>query len=238
MKAQPIKTRHWLLFTFTLLLAGFSLAFLYSRSWKNSFFTDPLYQLSQNEKIVALTFDDGPNPSRTPPLLDLLEKHDVKATFFMLGRQIEQQPELARKVLQKGHLIGNHTYDHPYLVFKSPALVRRQLEKTDSLIQSIGQTEVRYFRPPYSAKFLVLPWILEDMDKVLVTGTYDPPAEYQSPYPAELVAEQVIANVEPGAIIYLHDGKQADAEAFVHSVERMIVALREAGYRFVRLDGE
>ncbi|MFK7926018.1 MAG: polysaccharide deacetylase family protein [Bacteroidia bacterium] len=227
-----------LIFSFAIFLTVMSGLFLYTRSWENSLFVEPLYQLDTNEKVVALTFDDGPNAARTPPLLDLLAKHEVKATFFMLGQQIEREPAIAKSVFEAGHLIGNHTYDHPAMIFKSASFMRAQIERTDSLIQTFGQAETPYFRPPYSTKYVVLPWVLSRMDKILVTGTYDPPSEYRSPYPAQQVANEVLANIQNGSIIYLHDGKNSDVEAFLQSVELIIVALKAQGFRFVKIDGE
>ncbi|MEL7531212.1 MAG: polysaccharide deacetylase family protein [Bacteroidota bacterium] len=225
-----------IIFAFAMLLTLVSGLFLYTRSWENSLFIDPLYQLDPQEKIVALTFDDGPNAKRTPPLLDLLAKHEVKASFFMLGLQIEREPEIAKRVFEAGHLIGNHTYDHSQMIFKSPSFMRAQIERTDSLIQAFGAAKPTYFRPPYSSKYVILPWVLKQMGKTLVTGSYDPPSEYRSPYPAQQVADEVLANVQNGSIIYLHDGKSSDVEAFLQSVELIIVGLKAKGYRLVRID--
>lgn len=219
----------------TILIIGIA-TFQHSRSWQNAFFIDPIYKLDTTQKTVALTFDDGPSETRTPPLLDLLEKHDVKATFFMLGENIEKHPDIAKKVYEKGHLIGNHSYNHPRLIFKTPSFIREQISTTDQLIMATGQKEIQYFRPPYSSKYIVLPLVLQSMDKKLVTGTYDPPSEYVSPYNAEKVADEVISNTEPGSIIYLHDGKNSDQEAFIQSIELIISGLKDKGYTFVRLD--
>ena len=210
--------------------------FQYSRSWQNAFFINPVYKINTDEKVVALTFDDGPSETRTPALLDLLDKYNVEATFFMLGNNIKNHPDIAKAVYDQGHLIGNHSYSHPRLIFKSPSFVREQINKTDQLIESLGQKEVKYFRPPYTSKYIILPLVLRSLDKELVTGTYDPPSEYISPYKAKNVANEVIENTEPGSIIYLHDGKDSDQEQFIESVKLMIVGLKEKGYKFVRLD--
>lgn len=226
------------LFSFISLFVLLCSLFLYSRPWPNALFITPLYELSQTEKIVALTFDDGPSAGRTTPLLDLLKAEEVPATFFMVGQKIKQFPELAQRVFDEGHLIGNHSYTHPRMYLRSLGFLRVQIERTDSLILGLGQTEVRYFRPPYSAKFILLPLLLNTLDKTLVTGTYDPPSEYKSPFPAEAVAQEVLENITPGCIIFLHDGKKSDPEAFVKSVELIIKGLKAQGYKFVRLDQE
>ncbi|MDI6402376.1 polysaccharide deacetylase family protein [Balneolaceae bacterium ANBcel3] len=212
--------------------------FQYSRSWQNAFLINPIYKIATDEKLVALTFDDGPSQTRTPALLDLFNRHNVKATFFMLGENIEKYPDIAHAVYNQGHLVGNHSYNHPRLILKSPSFIRDQIKKTDLLIESLGQKEVIYFRPPYSSKYIVLPFVLQSLNKELVTGTYDPPSQYISPYNAQNVANEVIKSTKQGSIIYLHDGKDTDQEQFVESIELIIIGLKEKGYKFVRLDYE
>jgi chitin deacetylase len=206
--------------------------------WDHAFIIKPYYKISTNKKIVALTFDDGPSAQRTLPLIDLLNKHNIHATFFMLGSNIERYPEIAKNVYKNGNLIGNHSYDHSKLVFKQQSYIRDQIERTDELIREIGQNEIRYFRPPYSAKYLVLPIIIRKMKKTLVTGTYDPPSEYKTPMIGKNVAIEIIDNVEPGSIIYLHDGKESDVNEFIDAIETVIIELKKKGYEFVRLDEE
>ncbi|MEM7375355.1 MAG: polysaccharide deacetylase family protein [Bacteroidota bacterium] len=212
------------------------LGLFYSRSWERALFIEPYFRIQTEDKLVALTFDDGPSPQRTLPLLRLLQEKEVKATFFMLGENIEKHDSIARKVFEEGHLIGNHSYDHPRLILRSVAFTRDQIVRTDRLIQRLGQKEVRYFRPPYSSKYIILPILLRSMNKILVTGTYDPPSEYKSPYDGQQVAQEVMENVQPGSVIYLHDGIHRDPEAFIQSVDLIIDSLRASGYRFVRLD--
>lgn len=216
-------------------LTVFAISFQYSRKWENSFFVEPLSRLNTQEKIIALTFDDGPSRERTVPLLELLKKYNVKATFFMVGEKIKEHPEIAKQVYEEGHTIGNHSYDHSRLIFKRPSFIRNQIEKTDELIQSLGQTKVELFRPPYSSKFLVLPYYLSKKEKTLVTGSYDPPSQYLSPLPKEEVAKEVSKNLSSGSIIYLHDGKESDGKAFVETVEQIILSAQNEGYEFVAL---
>lgn len=234
-----LKRRKLSLFAFLtvgILLVALAAAFQYSRSWERGFFLEPVYKLASESKVVALTFDDGPSAVRTLPLLDLLDSLQVKATFFMLGQKIEQHPAVAREVFERGHLIGNHSYDHPRMYFRSPAFLRDQIARTDKLIRELGQPEVIYFRPPYSGKFIILPLVLSSMGKVLVTGTYDPPAEYERPYDGQKVAGQIMENAQPGMIVYLHDGHARDAGEFLKSVELTITGLRKNGYHFVTLE--
>jgi peptidoglycan-N-acetylglucosamine deacetylase len=219
----------------TILVIGAS-SLYYSKAWNRSFFLKPLHKLETNEKLIALTFDDGPSQKRTLPLLALLKKYNTKANFFMLGKKIESYPDIAMQVYEEGHLIGNHSYDHSRLMFKTPAFIDFQIVKTDSLIRALGQSRTLYFRPPYSSKFIFLPYILKQKNKILVTGTFDPPAEYKKPFLAEIVAKEVLNNVKPGSIIYLHDGKDQYPAEFVRAVELIILGLQSKGYKFVRLD--
>lgn len=230
------KTAFYIISGLVFFLALLIITFQYSRFWQRALFFDPLYQIRTTEKVVALTFDDGPSPQRTPPLLDLLDKYQIKATFFMLGNNIEQYPEITQTVHDRGHLIGNHSYDHPRLIFKSPSFITQQITATDELIKTTGQSVVNYFRPPYSSKYIILPLVLRSLDKTLVTGTYDPPAQYGSPLDAHQMADEVITHTEPGSIIYLHDGKDSDAEQFIQAVELIITGLQDAGYEFVLID--
>jgi peptidoglycan/xylan/chitin deacetylase (PgdA/CDA1 family) len=101
---------------------------------------------------AALTYDDGPNDAATPELLDLLAANNVRATFFMIGRFVREQPALARRVLAAGHLIGNHTYTHPWLHTRSEAVIREELRGCNEALEDALGVGVRYFRPPHGAR--------------------------------------------------------------------------------------
>ena len=117
-------------------------------------------KISTDEKIVALTFDDGPNPPYTDRLLDVLAKHNVKATFFMIGNRIEKHPETVQRVIAEGHQIGNHSYSHPLLGFLPPSTVEREIERTDALIRELGVSEDIAFRSPFLARYFPIAWVL------------------------------------------------------------------------------
>jgi peptidoglycan/xylan/chitin deacetylase (PgdA/CDA1 family) len=101
---------------------------------------------------MALTYDDGPNDACTGQLLDLLARHEVRATFFMIGRFVRERGDLARTVLAAGHLVGNHTVTHPVLLFQSPQRVREELAAANAALEDALGERVRYFRPPYGAR--------------------------------------------------------------------------------------
>jgi peptidoglycan/xylan/chitin deacetylase (PgdA/CDA1 family) len=101
---------------------------------------------------IALTYDDGPNDSYTERLLDILARHEARATFFLIGRFARQRRELVRHIHAAGHVVGNHTWTHPWLMFSSPARIREELSATNAALEDILGEPVRYFRPPHGAR--------------------------------------------------------------------------------------
>lgn len=190
-------------------------------------FGDYVARVDTREKVVALTFDDGPHPQHTPRVLEVLDRYRVKGTFFMMGRNVERYPAVAREVLDRGHEIGNHSYSHPKLVLMSPRRVRDEIERTDRLLRSIGVSGEIYFRPPHASKFLVLPYVLVQMNKLSVLGDVDP--EEWRRRPAAVMTESILRQVRPGSIIGLHDPLGSET---LRTLEDSIAALTARGYRF------
>lgn len=190
-------------------------------------FGDYVARVDTNERVVALTFDDGPDPWHTPRVLAVLDQHHVKATFFMMGRSVERYPEVAREVLRRGHEIGNHSYSHPKLILMSPSRVRDEIERTDTLLRGIGVTGEIHFRPPHASKFIVLPYVLVQMRKLSVLGDVDPKEWKQRP--AAVMTESILHQVRPGSIIGLHDPMGAET---LRTLQNILPALAAEGYRF------
>jgi peptidoglycan/xylan/chitin deacetylase (PgdA/CDA1 family) len=190
-------------------------------------FGDYIARVETSEKVVALTFDDGPNPVRTPPVLDALDRRQVKATFFMMGRNVERFPAVARDVLRRGHEIGNHSYSHPKLIFMSPGRVRGEIERTDAALRGIGVAGPIHFRPPHASKFIVLPYVLAEMGKLSVLGDVDP--EEWKNHSAAVMTDRILRQVRPGSIIGLHDPAGPET---LRTLENVLVALPAQGYRF------
>jgi peptidoglycan/xylan/chitin deacetylase (PgdA/CDA1 family) len=107
-------------------------------------------RIKTKEKIVLLTFDDGPDPVQTPKVLDVLRKHNAKAMFFLIGKNIEAYPEIVKQIVQDGHFVGNHTYSHQgkFPIFSANKMAE-ELVKTDGILQKITGTSVTFFRPPF-----------------------------------------------------------------------------------------
>jgi len=190
-------------------------------------FGDYVVRVETQEQVVALTFDDGPNPTHTPRVLDVLDQHRVKATFFMMGRNVERYPAVAREVLRRGHEIGNHSYSHPKLVLMSPRRVRDEIERTDMLLRGIGVSSDIHFRPPHGSKFIVLPYVLVQMKKLSVLCDVDP--EEWRRHSASVMTESILRQVRPGSIIGLHDPMGAET---LRTLQNIIPALASRGYRF------
>ena len=212
-----------------------------------------VFSVETDERIVALTFDDGPYPPYTDELLDLLAAEGVPATFFVTGSYVEAHPELARRAAAEGHELANRGWDATPLAFASPETIEDHLRRTDERIRDAGGPETPHFRPGQGLLGGFGAWIVGRRPGALVladAGTNDalsptgregecalPVAEWCPTQDPERIAEAVLAAVEPGSIVLLHDGYAegpgADRSGSVAAVGRVVAALREQGYRFV-----
>ena len=194
-------------------------------------------RLNTDQRIVALTYDDGPNPPYTDQLLDVLAKHDVKATFFMIGNRIEKHPETVHRVIAEGHQIGNHSYSHPLLGFLPPFYVRREIERTDDLLQRFNIRGEVVFRAPVLTRFLPVAWVLARENRAHIScnvWSWDWTTQNSNK-----ITETVLKKTKPGSIIVLHDGKAENKDAnrsgTIEATDRIIAALKQDRYQFVRL---
>ena len=183
-------------------------------------YTEPL-------KKVALTFDDGPNPVYTPELLDGLEKRNVKATFFLLGEAVEDYPDIAKRIYEDGHLIGNHTYDHVNLGNLCENAACEQVRKTNEIIERVTGYYPEYVRPPFGE------WkenIDNDVTMIKVLWNVDP-LDWATGN-ADAVVERVVGKCEDNDIILMHDASESSVKAAL----RIIDILTKKGYEFVTVD--
>ena len=193
--------------------------------------------LGRGSKQLALTYDDGPNDPHTLRLLDVLARHDVRATFFLIGRYVQQRPEIVRELVKAGHVVGNHTFTHPLLIFKSARELRSQLETCDrALTDAVGEHS-NLFRPPFGAgvpQCCALPGRM-GLEPIMwnVTG-YDWNATS-----AEQIERKVTSQVRGGDVILLHDGGHldfgADRSYTVTATDRLISRYKSEGYEFVTI---
>lgn len=184
------------------------------------------------EKVVALTFDDGPDETKTDEILDVLERHGVKATFFMIGKNAELYPDVAARVIAAGHEVGNHTYSHEFLSGNSLDEIRREFSLASDVIFAASEYKAHFLRPPggiYDGN--VIDAAKRD-DLVIAMWTIDTLDWCHRS--AEEISREVLENVRGGDVILMHDyvwGKSHTKEA----LETIIPALKERGYEFVTL---
>jgi peptidoglycan/xylan/chitin deacetylase (PgdA/CDA1 family) len=194
-----------------------------------------LARLPGRGKRIALTYDDGPNDPHTLRLLQVLAKHEVKATFFMIGRFVRERPEIAREVARAGHVIGNHTFTHPLLIFASAARTRLELLDCRAVLHDVVGEHSSLFRPPFGGRRPATLSIARDlgMEPVMwnVTG-YDWNAG-----PASVIERKVERQMRGGDVILLHDGGHkamgADRAQTVIATDNLIRRYKGQGYEFV-----
>lgn len=193
--------------------------------------------LGRGSKQLALTYDDGPNDPHTQHLLDVLARHEVHATFFLIGHYVQQRPEIVRELVKAGHVVGNHTFTHPLLIFKSAREVRSQLENCNrALTDAVGEHS-NLFRPPFGGRRPAVLRMARGMgfEPIMwnVTG-YDWNATS-----AEQIERKVTRQVRGGDVVLLHDGGHrdfgADRSYTVTATDRLISRYKSEGYEFVTI---
>jgi peptidoglycan-N-acetylglucosamine deacetylase len=193
-------------------------------------------RVQTSERVVALTFDDGPNAAHVDGILTQLEDAGVHATFFVTGGDMEAAPELGRRIVAAGHELGNHTYSHVRMVLRSQGFIRSEIERTDRLIRDAGERGEIFFRPPYSWKLVGLPWFLWRTGRTTVTFDVEPdsyPAVAATP---EGITAYVRQHVRPGSVVLLHvwwGGPGSRGASCLAAIPMIIRTLRDDGYRFV-----
>ena len=181
---------------------------------------------------VHLTFDDGPDPVATPKVLDLLSQHGAKATFFLLGSNIEKHPEIARRASQEGHTLGVHSYDHLRLAFRSRRMIQDQIKRTKDAIQSATGKDATLFRPPFG--FFEPSMIKHVTQMGLSTVMWDvDPGDAMEGNP-DLVVARVSSGVRSGSIILLHDNANT-GERIESTLPRILEILTSRSLRVLPL---
>jgi peptidoglycan/xylan/chitin deacetylase (PgdA/CDA1 family) len=180
-------------------------------------------------KVIALTFDDGPNPGRTPELLDLLKRLDVRATFFFVGKQAVQYPDIVRRAAAEGHEVGNHTWNHRNLQKLSEPEALRELASANRLLGRLAGRTPRFFRPPGGNISAAARDAGAALDLTPAMWTFL--GGKTEGMPVEIMAPEFIQAAQPGAIFLIHDGTKKIGEMLPIVVEK----LRAEGYDFVTL---
>lgn len=227
MKRKLIFIGLGMLFVFLLLLGTYKLM----NSRTHQLFGGLTEQVETNQKVVALTFDDGPT-KKVNQILPLLDKYNAKATFFLIGEEIEEYSEETKKIVQAGHQIGNHTFSHNRMVFKTPSYIKQEIEKTDQLIQEAGYKGEIDFRPPNGKKLVVLPYYLNKQNRDTITWNIEPDSYYTT---ASDKVKDVKDHIKPGSIILLHP-MYDETDQQLQAIEGVLQALSNEGYTFVTVN--
>jgi peptidoglycan/xylan/chitin deacetylase (PgdA/CDA1 family) len=193
-----------------------------------------LWRLPTRERVVALSFDDGPNPTFTPEILDLLDEHQIPATFFLIGRHVRQHPEVARRIAGGVHEIGNHTFTHPMLPFLRDEMIVHEIRHTGEVIGEVTGKAPGLLRPPMGLFTKRVVDLVEHCGCQMVIGDVYP----RDPHlpGRERIYHRVISRVQPGSIIILHDGgntRHVDRSQTVWAARQIVRHLLQDEYRFV-----
>lgn len=192
-------------------------------------------RVETNEKIVALTLDDGPTRGYTEIILETLKTEDVKATFFLMGEYMHKYPELGKKIVDAGHQVGNHAYTHQPMILRSYSFYKNEVERTDAEIRKAGYQGEIVFRPPYGKKLFGLPLYLADNKRKTIMWDVEPETAENINYDSESMAAYAAKQVKPGSIILYHamyEGRQASLLALKPTIKK----LKEQGYTFVTIN--
>ena len=209
----------------------FSIYYLLPLLSAHSSYICPVYTMGDTtEHMIALTFDDGPHPEKTPEILNVLDRHEVKGTFYVVGENAQSNPKLIEDILRSGHEIGNHTFHHKYLYGKDRACMELEIDLCDDELFYHSEYNAITFRPPGGLYDANLMKICAERGYSMILWSVDT-RDWEGKSAFEIERE-ILSNVKDGSIILMHDfvsGESHTAEA----LESVIPKLKKLGYRFV-----
>ncbi|MDD4879485.1 MAG: polysaccharide deacetylase family protein [Candidatus Omnitrophica bacterium] len=198
-----------------------------------------VYRVNTLEKVVALTFDDGPSPVWTPQVLDELKKAGIKATFFMTGKHVEQYPEIAKRVAREGHEVENHGYSHEVMVYYKMDELMREIKGTEKIIRDVTGRTTKYFRPPKAWLNDTEKQKIKEMGYGIVLWSLN--SKDWVTFHDKQITSYISRQIRPGDIILFHDSggvfstEGGDRTQTVKTIPRLVKKLKEKGYRFVTI---
>jgi peptidoglycan/xylan/chitin deacetylase (PgdA/CDA1 family) len=202
---------------------------------RNRFLVPNRWQVeTAGRRRLALTFDDGPNPEHTPALLRILKEKGVRATFFVVGREVEEHPELLRLLVAEGHQVANHTYSHPALFcFLWPRKLREEIGRCQQAVAAVCGAAPRYFRSPVGLRHPLLRHCLEREGLEYISWrvrAFDTRVQT-----AQAIARRITTRIRPGDVILLHDRPGKAAERMLEALPGILDELQGRGFEFVAL---
>ncbi len=220
-------------------------AYEYAESPASQLFGPTLVSGPANRHVVALTFDDGPNPPYTDAILSVLEKEHVRATFFLVGRAVQAYPATARREADDGDALGNHTWDHAHLLVMNAAQITRSLERTNAAIERAAGTSTALFRPPFGARDWLVLAQARRLGFTPVMWSVPLAQDWENP-PPRVIAQRILRYVRNGSIIVLHDGNEGmlcareepalcNRSSDVDATSIIVETLKRRGYTFMTI---
>lgn len=200
-----------------------------------------LWNGSKSRNVVALTFDDGPKPEFCQPILDTLDRYGAKATFFVVGKEAQDNPDLIMRMVDSGNEVANHTYSHISVKAMPSGQALGDIQRCSQVIYDITRQQPKYFRPPGGTSndrlspglkkmgLKTVYWSLNAVDYIETTPGYEVPEDFQ--IMAVALAKRLVDKVTPGTIILLHNG----SEQTVRALPFVLMELKRKGYNFVTL---
>lgn len=184
--------------------------------------------VSTQEKVLAMTFDDGPHPTLTPKLLDICKARNVKCTFFVVGRNAKAYPQIIRRIIEEGHEIANHTYTHPSLTSRSDAQIRSELKMSEDALVAAANYRPHLIRPPYGAiNTRIKQLMFSEFGYSTIMWSVDP-QDWRRPG-VSVVTSRLVNGAHPGAIMLAHDIHPSTIEAMPSTFDQLLAK----GYQFV-----
>ncbi|MFZ7104191.1 MAG: polysaccharide deacetylase family protein [Peptococcaceae bacterium] len=194
-----------------------------------------IWEVQTEKKVVALTFDDGPSPTFTPQVLEILKKYDAKGSFFVIGKQAEKFPEIVIRTALQGHTIGNHMHNHQTIIKIAKEDLIKDLSQAHQLIFRLTGQVPQFFRPPDGYYDQEIVDAAEALNYKIILWTWTQDTRDWSGIPADTIAQKIIKNITPGDIILFHD-QGGDRSNTVKALEIVLPALKEKGYRFITVE--
>ncbi len=185
-------------------------------------------QVNITQKVVAMTFDDGPHPSLTPKLLDILKARNIKCTFFVIGKQAQEYPQIIRRIIAEGHEIGNHTWTHASLSSLSDAQIRKELQQSEDALVAAANVRPHLVRPPYGAiNARVKQLMFSEFGYSTIMWSVDP-QDWRRPG-VSVVTSRLVNGARPGSIMLAHDIHPPTIQAMPSMFDQLLAK----GFQFV-----
>ncbi|MFL0195416.1 polysaccharide deacetylase family protein [Clostridium sp. WILCCON 0269] len=212
------------------LIVGYTIApSLYYRSFSNKI----IKKAPTKGNVIALTFDDGPNPEYTPKLLDVLKKNDIKCTFFVLAENAQKYPDIIKRIESEGHYIGLHSLKHMNAIFSSPYQTRKNFSEALNIMDHLG-IKIKFFRPPWGI-FNPLTYYYANANNLKIILWSIHAMDWSRWVTEDYIKKKLINNIKSGDIILLHDGRGSknSPTKTIRALQTVLPVLKRKGYRFI-----